>query len=323
MVTKLRALQERFKSKTEARYIKALEEALENILGKLALKHDVIETKRLISIRKAIEKEINDIYMKLQTPLKEDTKEFAELSYSVNASLFGVSFVGVPNTLAKKILDLDKIVLMGDKAFTLNELLKNAQHNQVRRVKQIMSAGIISNDGYRNITKKVKETIALSQREIRTIVHTSIAQANDETLIELNREFDDVTIGWESRGVLDNRTTLICASLDGVRYMKPKYPNFESIPNRPPRHFNCRSTLSPITKNERVVKRPSKGDKRKKIPSNTTFKEWFNDQSPKFQEGYLGKSRYRLFKENKLTLNSFVDIKSGKRLTIKEIKALL
>ncbi len=320
---KLKALQERFKSKTESEYIKTLEMALQNVLGKLALDNNTIETKRLKSVRNAIEKEIDEIYKKIDKTIKEDTLDFTELAYKTNTALLGVGFVGVPDKLAKKILDLDRIILMGDRAFSISELLGNARANQIKRVKQIMSAGIIANDGYKNITKKLKESIPKSAHEIRTIVNTSIAYATDEASQELENEHIDLIDKWRSVATLDSRTTFLCASLDGKEYPKSKYPNRESIPNRPPRHFNCRSVLVPITKDWTPTTRPAKGDKKELVSSEMNFKEWFKRQSSAFQEGYLGKARYKLYKEDRLKIESFVDVKSGKRLKIDEIKKLV
>ena len=109
-----------------------------------------------------------------------------------------------------------------------------------------------------------------------------------------------------------------CAALDGIKYMKPKY-SYATIPNRPKRHFNCRSILRPITTFDTVTERPENGDKTGQIDSDITFKDWFTTQSAKFQKEYLGDARYKLYKDERLSIKSFVDVKDGRRFTIKEL----
>jgi SPP1 gp7 family putative phage head morphogenesis protein len=131
----------------------------------------------------------------------------------------------------------------------------------------------------------------------------------------------------------------------------------------PPTHFRCRSQLIPRTAlsaqldkdrtrasnstyetTEKQLDKdgnpiryktgPKKGqvkyktvihDEHKKgqISAKTDFQKFFYRQSAGFKEEYLGPARYKLYKENKMEIKDFVDIKSGREYTIAEIRERL
>ena len=322
-------LQERYKSKTEEQFAKALNEALGNVVSKLAKTEDENEQKRLKSIKAQIEEELRTIYTDLKAPIKEDMQDFSSVSFDtlggalekVSGVAFGLS--AIPTGTMKEIINMDRIILMGDRAYTLNELFKTASDNQIDRYKQIINAGLASNSGYAEITRNLKQTTQIAQTELRAIVHTAIASARDLADADVDSFYDTEIIGWQSVAVLDSRTSFICASLDGKKYMKPKYSSTQDIPNRPPRHFRCRSILKRLTKNDISLTRAQNGDTKGQIDANTNFGEWFKNQSSTFQRDYLGKARYDLYSNNRLDIKSFVDVKDGKLFTIKEIKEML
>lgn len=100
---------------------------------------------------------------------------------------------------------------------------------------------------------------------------------------------------------LDSRTTIVCASLDGRVFKPDEGP-------RPPQHYGCRSTTSPVLRNA--------GGK----PSPITFEDWLAEQSPAEQDRALGRTRAKWFREGKVTIRKLVD-QSNRPLTIEEIRS--
>lgn len=361
-VTRLSMLQERFKSGTQKIFIESLNDALVIITGNLSNLEDLAEIKRQVAIKRLIEKEINTLYGKLIEPIKEDMQGFAELE---NEGMFsalnkdtglGYAFAGLPKETMQKIISMKEIRLVGDKAYTLTDLFDNAKVAQINNYKQIIAGGLASNSGYANITKRLKEANARATTNLDAIVHTAISSARDEADKHTYKQFDDVITGWKSVSVLDSRTSLLCASLDGRMYYKKQgYPTYEKIPNRPPRHFRCRSKLVPKTDFKTDSTRPDNATFKEKVKlkdkdgnfirfktgpnagkiktksvlrgevgqtsNKTKFEGWFSNQSADFQRNYLGKGRYDLYKSGKVKIKDFVDIKSGERFTLAEIRA--
>lgn len=320
-------LQERFKSGTQKIYIESLNDALTIITGKLETLESIPELKRQVAIKNLIEQEINTLYGKLVEPIQEDMQGFAEIEHEGVFSALndttgvGYAFASLPKETMKKIISMNEVRLVGDKAYTLKELFDNAKTSQINNYKQIIAGGLASNSGYRAITKNLKLANAKATTNLDAIVHTAISSARDEADKHAYKQFDDVITGWKSVSVLDSRTSLHCASLDGRKYYKKKgYPVYDKIPNRPPRHFRCRSKLVAMTDFTTDATRQQNGDEKGQISNKTNFNDWFSNQSEGFQKNYLGPARYDLYKTGKLQIKDFVDIKSGERFTLAEIR---
>ena len=325
--TRLSMLQERFKSGTQKIYIESLNDALETITGKLEKLDSLTEIKRQVALKKLLEQEIGQLYGKLIEPIQEDMQGFAEISHesifdALNGETgLGYAFAGLPKGTMKKIISMDEINLVGDKAYSLKDLFDGAKTAQVNRYKQIIAGGLAGNEGYRAIVKRLKQANAKATTDMFSIVHTAVSSARDKADAEAYKDFDDVITGWKSIAVLDSRTSLHCASLDGRMYYKKQgYPSYDKIPNRPPRHFRCRSRLIPKTDFKTDITRPQNGDEKGQVSNKTKFNEWFGNQSDDFQRNYLGKGRYDLYKSGKLEIKDFVDIKNGEIFTIQEIR---
>jgi hypothetical protein len=105
--------------------------------------------------------------------------------------------------------------------------------------------------------------------------------------------------------------------------MKPKFKKYEDIPQKPPRHVRCRSILRSLTKLDEEGLRPQHGDTKSQISSNTKFPDWFANQSKDFQRKWLGEGRYQLYKDGRLSINNFVDVKSGRLFKLDELESIL
>lgn len=325
IAVKLQMLEERFQSSAEKAYISSLDNALTIILGKLAKIDSIDEARRLNALKSLIEKEIGGIYEDIKPYVKDDMEGFAQFDYKTqfnyinDTAKLGYTFAAIPKDTMKQILSFDDVMVLNGKGYTLNELFNNAGHAQVEKYKQIISGGLAANDGYSNIAKSLKEAGAEATLNMRTLVQTAVGEARDRANIYTYDDvFADVIIGWQSVATLDSRTSFQCAALDGEKYMKPKY-SYSTIPNRPKRHFNCRSILKPLTTFDTVTERPENGDETGQVKSNVKFEQWFHTQSAQFQKEYLGDARYKLYKEERLSIKSFVDVKDGRRFTIKEL----
>jgi len=323
-------LQERYDSQAQKIFLASLKDALEIISGKLAVSEGHDSTKRLIAIQKSIEKEITRIYSGLIEPMQEDMIGFAEISHeSLFAALnettaLGYAFAGLPKGTIEQIISMDEIRLVGDKGYTIANLFDNARNSQVNRYKQIIAGGLASNDGYKNITKRLIEANAQATTDMSAVVHTLISSATSIADAEAYKAFDDVVLGWESVGVLDSRTSLLCAGLDGRKYFKSNgYKTMLDIPNLPPRHWRCRTKMKAILEFTTDSTRAQNGDTKGQIDKDTNFSSWFKGLSENFQKDYLGKARYDLYKDGRFEIKDFIDIKSGKTFSLSELRGIM
>lgn len=129
---------------------------------------------------------------------------------------------------------------------------------------------------------------------------------------------------------LDGRTTSTCRAIDSrVQKISPSM-------QRPPYHMRCRTVQIGCSKDGKIEgKRPFVADTRsvKNIPkderagiigqvnANTTYPQWFKNQSAAFQKEVLGPTKYDLYKKGGYTMDRFVD-ELGKPYTIAEMRDL-
>lgn len=167
-----------------------------------------------------------------------------------------------------------------------------------------------------------------SKSEIDSLVRTTRSHVAQQTNSAV---YDELGFEYEKfLATLDGRTSKQCASLDQSIYKR-------SEPHPvPPLHRHCRSVMVPVRKDgELIGRRPYVADDRKvkdipkderggivgQVNANTSFKDWFARQDAKFQEQWLGTSRYKLYKDGGFNIDKFVD-PDGQMYTLNELKKL-
>ena len=106
---------------------------------------------------------------------------------------------------------------------------------------------------------------------------------------------------WHNVSVLDGRTSTICIGYIGQSWDGP----YSDIPDKPPRHPNCRSFL-------RFVE---DGDP---IPDERPFIEQFNE-SEEVQLDLLGAKRFEAFKNGDLPINSVAQFERAVLNTLEDL----
>lgn len=156
--------------------------------------------------------------------------------------------------------------------------------------------------------------LQISRNSLATIVRTAFGAVPNSAraaFYEANRDLFDYTVWW---AVLDGKTSLICAERHGaVAPLRPGLPippgrkALEPPGARPPAHMGgCRSVLGAYLAGA-------------DLPEVPTFEELFARQSAQFQKTWLGPARYQLYSTGKLRIRDFVDLQTGRELTLSEL----
>jgi SPP1 gp7 family putative phage head morphogenesis protein len=156
----------------------------------------------------------------------------------------------------------------------------------------------------------------LTKGQLRTNIYTTLTESRESARYAAYKTFEDrgLVKGYRSVGVLDFRTSEICRTLDGKEY----FMKLEEIPNKPPRHFNCRSKLAPIVKDSiRSGIRASKFGETKA----RTYEEWFNSIDEATKQKFMSPRKYKAYKNGLFNVKSLADL-DGK-LDVSEIKTIL
>lgn len=201
-------------------------------------------------------------------------------------------------------------------------------------------------DGAVQITKN--QALALTRTAVTAITNS----ARNDYFSENEEYFD----GELFVAVLDSRTTIVCASHDGHRYPADEGPvpplhwncrsqrvpvlDGDAIGSRPMKPFTKQQILDDFAEeNElediatrddlpRGMKKQFDAYARDQVraltgtaPASLTYQEFLERQSAAFQDEVLGPARGKLFREQGLTLDKFVN-RSGDVLTLKQLQAL-
>lgn len=200
--------------------------------------------------------------------------------------------------------------LVGD--FTREMRLAQAQgetvDQMVRRVRGSRAGGF--RDGIMQTTR----------RQASALVRTSVNAIGNQARAAVYAANADLITAQVHSSVLDSRTTLQCASRDGLAWDNDKKPIGHRVPYQvPPIHVNCRSVLLPrIGTATRIPGQRASADG--PVPASRTFETWLKGKSVAEQNEILGAGRAGLWREQKLTLSQLLDFK-GEPLSLAELAA--
>lgn len=273
----------------------------------------------LLQYMQAMGNEYNERLTQQLLDLANDEADF-------NVELLGRQ-VGIETTLPapqqiasavySSILDLEPT-----KGYTIADVLAEFSEKKQTQIVDFIRDGYTLGQTTQEITKRIQDNTDLMKSQAATIArtvtnHTSI-QARNISMKE-NR---DVLDGYEWVATLDSRTSIICASRDGIIY------EFKDSNPKPPAHFNCRSTITFVVKPEfnlgKDIKttRPGKGASgTAQVNHDTTYEQWLRRQPKSFIYEVLGVTRGDLFIKGRLSIGAFVD-NSGRVLSLDELRAL-
>ena len=174
----------------------------------------------------------------------------------------------------------------------------------------------------------------IANNQIDTIVRTSINQVSNSAINSVFKANSDMVDRYKYVATLDSRTSAICGRLDGQIFEMGKGP-------QPPQHFNCRSTIVPIIKDEFLDKfgldqddltgglqRPSKtglSTRGKLIPASENYAVWLSKQDIPTQNKVFGIQKSKIYREELRTKKNPTEVfrsfvrSDGSTLTLEEL----
>jgi hypothetical protein len=191
--------------------------------------------------------------------------------------------------------------------------------------------GVAQGETNEQIVARVRGTrlapgiLETSRRNAESLVRTSVQTLTQDARMAVFQANDDILLGFEQISTLDSRTTDICVAYDGARWdmdKKPIAPNKLPFNGGPPRHWGCRSSLSPIVKPlvEGMPEfEPSERASQFGPTTDKTFSAWLGARSAAYQDELLGPGRAQLFRDGKITLQQLLD-QRGRPLTLKQLQ---
>ncbi|MGB0963402.1 MAG: minor capsid protein [Mycobacterium sp.] len=193
-------------------------------------------------------------------------------------------------------------------------------------VRDAVQIGIAGGETNEQIIRRLRGTarsrftdgaMEISRRNAEAIVRTTANHVSTHARQATFEENQDVVDRVQWVATLDTRTTLVCASRDGKTFPVTSGP-------RPPAHYNCRSTVTPVTKSFRdlgidldEIPDGTRASIDGQVPAARKYEEWLKGQSKSRQLDVLGPQRLALW-EKGVPFRRMLNAK-GDELTVKQI----
>jgi SPP1 gp7 family putative phage head morphogenesis protein len=185
----------------------------------------------------------------------------------------------------------------------------------------------------------------VSRNQAQALVRTSALGVSNAARLAAYADNDDVIKGVQWVSTLDNRTTPQCIALDGKRWDFPggdgdaDYADYKPVGHDkhfepPPIHWNCRSTVIPITYSWKElagshgnskaaqmadrVPRETRASMDGQVARTKTFSDWLEGKPREFQDEVLGPARAEAWRRGELSLTGLTD-QSNNPLTIAQL----
>ena len=209
----------------------------------------------------------------------------------------------------------------------LREAYQELPRAAFRKVRDTIRAGFVEGRTTDQIVRDIRGTRAQGfkdgileqgRRATEAVVRTATNHTANTAREYIYERNSALIKGVRWNATLDGRTTLVCMSRDGKVYEPGKGP-------RPPAHFNCRSSTSPVLKSWRElgfdadeVPAGTRASMDGQVPSDLTYDDWLRRQPAAFQDEVLGARKAALFREG-VKVDRFVD-RRGREFTLDELK---
>lgn len=263
--------------------------------------------------------------------LIEDLKAFAEYEVNYQADTISdwinVDLVNPTLAQAWAAAEFEPLSL-GTEPIDFNQLIDDWGEDEVSRLVMGVKTGFVQGHTVRRIIKDVTGAGGLadiSQRNAEAVAHTALMHVASEARMETYKENSDIVIGYEWTSTLDSRTSDICRSRDGQKFLWD-----DKVKPKPPAHYRCRSTTTPVLSEEfdifnKGAQRASKGASGgEPVSADLTYYSWLKQQPAAFQDEVLGKTKGLIFRNSGLTPEEFRKLSVddlGRGLTLDEMKA--
>lgn len=289
--------------------------------------------KKLLKLRAQVESLVGTKLKGISDTVRVQLIDFGKVSGKLAENVLVGATLGVPVEISRNVVSRGQLASIIRNEPIQGALLKDwfAGLNQKTafNVNRQIQIGALQNETIQQIAARVRGLTGQTTREATGIARTAITHINARASYETYKQNEDITSGYKYLATLDQRTTDICIGLDG------QFFPWGVDPVLPPQHFNCRSTLVPVVDWKKILSDPADfpqtgtratainpaTGKPGQVPASWSYGNWLLAQPKAVQAQILGKSKAKLFRDGKISLQQLV-AKDGRSLTIAELEAV-
>ena len=273
---------------------------------------------------------ISDLKQSLKTPdLRKDFLTLAQneqdhlLDYNELAGFNLFSSV-LPETSIERLVDSAQL-----EGATVKAWNNGLNADQKKRLERELKIGVSLGETTPMLAQRIVQALQKNKRDATAIALTGAGAIVSEIRQAFFEANDDVIKCYKYQATLDTRTSELCRAYDGLTWDKDYKPIGHEFPFRKPRvntHFNCRSTIIPVTKSwdELGIEGMDGANDRTRssmngyVPQDMTFNDWLKTQSPETIEKTLGKGRAELFMQGKITMRDLIT-QQGRSVNLEDL----
>lgn len=308
-------------------------------------------------ILRQVQDEISRYYGEVSDDMAATLGEVGRLEATATAASLGNIYAGAivpalpPEGVLKRLVDNTLIEgapsaewwkrQSGDLAFRFKNAVAQGiaagetNDEIIRRIRG-RAAGYTVIDGKR-VYNYVGGIMDIARHHAAAQVQTSVMTVANQARMDTFEENDDIIKGYRQLSTLDSHTTPTCVAYSGAEWDRKKQPmGTNKLPfvspkgsaNGTPRHWNCRSVITPITKTFRElgldideVPTSTRSATGGPVAADMSFDSFIKRKGDKFADDLLGPGRAQLWRDGKITLNQLLD-QSGRPLTLKQLRRL-
>jgi SPP1 gp7 family putative phage head morphogenesis protein len=256
----------------------------------------------------------------LYDELIELAKEEGEFSLELFEEAINASIEEIDDAVINTAISSTRINVIQGQSITIPQMLSQFTAAKSRQMNTIIQDGFTEGLTQDQMVSRIRQVEPMQRRQAASLARTGTNAVSSIARYQMAQQNSDVLDGYEWVATLDDRTSLVCASRDGV-----VYPFAESSP-KPPAHFSCRSTIIPKVDPQYDLlsqvsgERPAIGaDGVKQVSGKTTYGGWLRKQPASFQDEVLGPDRAKLFRQGGLSIAKFTNY-DGRTYTLDELR---
>jgi hypothetical protein len=170
-----------------------------------------------------------------------------------------------------------------------------------------------------------------TKRKAGALASTAMSAVTNQAALQSYQANNDVIKAVTQLSTLDNRTSDICIAYSGqtwdINTLQPVMGSFLPYNGGPPRHFNCRSRLSPVTysfkelgMDAEEIPAGTRASMDGQVPADITFNQFLRSKPQSFADDLLGPRRAELWRNGDINLTQLVDMR-GNPMTIAQLEA--
>ncbi len=320
--------------------VRLLNSADADLLEKLAARLALIEergfdtgpktTKRLRALLDELRAINSAVYVDIEDALTDELHQFsaseAGFQKATIDTALGVELgTGLPSPARLKAI-VTETPIQGN---LLSSWVQGMDAGRIQRVEQQIRLGLVASESTDQIVARIRGTkgaqyadgvLDISRRSAQSMVRTAVSHVSNVAAQETWKANAHVVKGWQFLATLDGRTTITCAGLSGSFHPIGEGPI-------PPRHIRCRSVSVPVTKSFKELgvagselPKGTRASMDGQVAADTTFADFLKRKGNTFQDGLLGPTRAKLWRDGRLKLEDFIK-SDGTVLTLAQLQA--